>query len=120
MPDGSYIAEVAAQPKSRRRGHIRLRAIEYQLPGAGELYRLVTTIMDPTAAPVKDLALLYHERWDIEGFLKQIKSVQLNGDKIYFDIPGRCPDSLVKDPDTPSRLARSLMKRGQVGHLGRG
>lgn len=83
LPDGSYIAEVAASPKSRRRGPIRLRVIEYRLPGSGELYRLVTTIMDPAVAPAKDLAILYHERWDIEGFLKQIKSVQLNGDKIF-------------------------------------
>jgi hypothetical protein len=83
LPDGSYIAEVAAPPKSGRRGPIRLRVIEYRLPGSGELYRLVTTIMDPAVAPAKDLAILYHERWDIEGFLKQIKSVQLNGDKIF-------------------------------------
>lgn len=83
LPDGSYVAEVAAKPKSRHRGSIRLRVIEYRLPRSGELYRLVTTIMDPVAAQAKDLAILYHERWDIEGFLKQIKSVQLNGDKIF-------------------------------------
>jgi hypothetical protein len=83
LPDGSYIAEVAAPPKSRHRGPVRLRVIEYRLPGSGELYRLVTTIMDPAVASAKDLAILYHERWDIEGFLKQIKSVQLNGDKIF-------------------------------------
>jgi hypothetical protein len=83
LPDGSYIAEVIAPQKSRRRGSIRLRVIEYRLPGSGELYRLVTTIMDPTVASAKDLAILYHERWDIEGFLKQVKSVQLNGDKIF-------------------------------------
>ena len=82
LSDGSYIAEVAA-PKSRRREPIRLRVIEYRLPGAAELYRLVTTIMEPAVASAKDLAILYHERWDVEGFLKQIKSVQLNDDKIF-------------------------------------
>jgi len=83
LSDGSYVAEVAAPSKSRRRGPIRLRVIEYRLPGTSELYRLVTTIMDPAVASAKDLAVLYHERWDVEGFLKQIKSVQLNGDKIF-------------------------------------
>jgi hypothetical protein len=39
--------------------------------------------MDPRRAPAKDLAILYHERWDIEGFLQQIKSVQLNAEKIF-------------------------------------
>jgi len=43
----------------------------------------VTTILDPPQAPAKELAALYHERWDIEGFFKQIKSVQLNADKIF-------------------------------------
>jgi hypothetical protein len=83
LPDGSYIAEVATPPKSRRRDPIQLRVIEYRIPGSDDLYRLVTTIMDPAIAPAKELAILYHERWDIEGFLKQIKSVQLNSDKIF-------------------------------------
>lgn len=84
VADGSYIAEVTAPHTSRHRGSsLRLRVIEYRLPGSDELYRLVTTIMDPVTAPAKELAILYHERWDIEGFLKQIKSVQLNNDKIF-------------------------------------
>ena len=82
LADGSYIAEVIP-PKKSGRTSFRLRVIEYRLPWSGELYRLVTTIMDPARAPAQDLAVLYHERWDIEGFLKQIKSVQLNGEKIF-------------------------------------
>lgn len=82
LDDGSYIAEVIP-PKGSGRTSFRLRVVEYRLPGSDELYRLVTTIMDPRQAPAKDLAILYHERWDIEGFLKQIKSVQLNAEKIF-------------------------------------
>lgn len=82
LADGSYIAEVIP-PKKSGRASFRLRVIEYRLPWSGELYRLVTTIMDPVRAPAKDLAVLYHERWDIEGFFKQIKSVQLNDEKIF-------------------------------------
>lgn len=82
LADGSYIAEVIP-PRKCGQTSIRLRVIEYRLPGSDELYRLVTTIVDPRRAPAKDLAILYHERWDIEGFLKQIKSVQLNGEKIF-------------------------------------
>jgi hypothetical protein len=83
LADGSYVAEVRAPRQSGHHGFVRLRVIEYRLPGSDELYRLVTTIMDPAKASAKDLAILYHERWDIEGFLKQIKSVQLNDDKIF-------------------------------------
>lgn len=82
LSDGSYIAEVTPPKKS---GHLpfRLRVVEYRLPWSDEVYRLVTTILDPRRAPAKDLAALYHERWDIEGFLKQIKSVQLNNEKVF-------------------------------------
>lgn len=82
LADGSYVAEIVP-PKQSGQASFRLRVIEYKLPGADEVYRLVTTIMDPRRAPAKELAALYHERWDIEGFFKQIKSVQLNKDKIF-------------------------------------
>ncbi|TDD39154.1 IS4 family transposase [Saccharopolyspora elongata] len=82
LADGSYIAEVIP-PRKSGRASFRLRVIEYRLPWSGELYRLATTIMDPVRAPAKELAVLYHERWDIEGFLKQIKSVQLGNEKIF-------------------------------------
>lgn len=82
LADGSYLAEVIP-PRKAGRASFRLRMIEYRLPGSDEVYRLVTTILDPARAPAKELAVLYHERWDIEGFLKQIKSVQLNSEKIF-------------------------------------
>ncbi len=37
-------------------------------------YRLVTNILDPQAAPVLELAALYHERWEIEGVFDEIKT----------------------------------------------
>jgi hypothetical protein len=94
LADGSYIAEVIP-PKKSGAVSFRLRVIEYTLPhvqnGKSELYRLVTTIMDPLRAPAKDLAILYHERWDIEGFLKEIKSVQLNDGRI---LRSKSPDGV--------------------------
>jgi hypothetical protein len=86
LADGSCIAEITP-PKKSGLAPFRVRVIEYKLPavaeGKDELYRLMTTILDPAQAPAKDLAVLYHERWDIEGFFKQIKSVQLNADRIF-------------------------------------
>lgn len=82
LADGSYIAEVIPRVNAGR-DSFRLRVIEYTLPWSDEIYRLVTTIIDPMKAPAKELAALYHERWDIEGFFKQIKSVQLNDEKIF-------------------------------------
>lgn len=85
-PDGSYIAEVIPPAKSGMVSS-RIRVVEYKLPnvqdGKDELYRLVTTVLDHDQAPAKELAALYHERWDVEGFFKQIKSVQLNDARIF-------------------------------------
>ena len=41
---------------------------------AEPLYRLVTTILDPAQAPAAELAALYHERWEIEGALAELKT----------------------------------------------
>ena len=41
---------------------------------AEPLYRLVTTVLDPAAAPATELAALYHERWEIEGALAELKT----------------------------------------------
>lgn len=94
LTDGSYIAEVIP-PKKSGLVSFRVRVIEYKLPyvkeGKDELVRLATTIMDPLRAPAKDLAIVYHERWDIEGFFKQIKSVQLNDARI---LRSKSPDGV--------------------------
>jgi transposase IS4-like protein/DDE family transposase len=94
LPDGSYLAEVIPPQKSGMASP-RVRVIEYQLPGSSEgkdeLYRLVTTIIDHQQAPAKELAALYHERWDVEGFFKQIKSVQLNAARI---LRSKSPDGV--------------------------
>jgi hypothetical protein len=45
-----------------------VRAIDYRLkdvPDAEPVYRLITTILDPKQAPAKELAALYHDRWQI-------------------------------------------------------
>jgi hypothetical protein len=54
LADGSYLAEVIP-PRKAGRESFRLRMIEYRLPGSDEVYRLVTTILDPARAPAKEL-----------------------------------------------------------------
>lgn len=51
--------------------------IDYRLTGvkdAEPLYRLVTTLLDPAVAPGEELAALYHERWEIETALDELKT----------------------------------------------
>jgi Insertion element 4 transposase N-terminal/Transposase DDE domain len=88
LADGSYLTTVYPSEKDRRHrtGGVRVRAVEYRLegvPGAEPLYRLVTTVLDPTAAPAADLAALYHERWEIEGALAELKT-RLRGARVVL------------------------------------
>jgi hypothetical protein len=64
LPDGSYLSRVDG---------LRVRIIEAGLDvhGAdgtrlGDSYRLITTLLDWRRYPAGELAVLYHERWEIE------------------------------------------------------
>jgi len=77
--DGSYRSELRwnSHCRSPDRTPIPVRVIEYTLDGApdGEtIYRLVTTILDPTRAPAAEVAALYHERWEIETAFDEFKT----------------------------------------------
>lgn len=88
LSDGSYLSTIYRSDKDRRRGihGVRVRVIEYTLEGvvdAEVIYRLVTSILDPDQAPAKELAALYHERWEIETALDELKT-HLRGSKIVL------------------------------------
>jgi hypothetical protein len=88
LEDGSYLSHTYPSPQDRRhktRG-IQVRVIDYRLegvPDAEPIYRLVTTILDPQQAPAKELAALYHERWEIETALDELKT-HLRGARIVM------------------------------------
>jgi len=88
LPDGSYLSRIDRSTSDRRndRKAIVVRVIEYRLqdvPGAEPIYRLTTTILDPERAPAKELAALYHERWEIETALDELKT-HLRGAQIVL------------------------------------
>ena len=78
LPDGSYLSRIYASQYDRRTDTkgIDVRVIEYMLVGRGsrQVYRLITTILDPEAAPAAELAALYCERWEIETALDELKT----------------------------------------------
>ena len=88
LPDGSYLSTVYPSETDRRRrsNGLRLRVVEYRLegiPDAEPLYRVVTSILDPQRAPAAELAALYHERWEIEVALAELKT-QLRGARVVL------------------------------------
>jgi len=83
FPDGSFLSRIYASEKDRRHKAkgVAVRVIEYQLAGVADaepIYRLLTTILDPDKAPAKELAALYHERWQIEVALSELKTQLLD------------------------------------------
>jgi hypothetical protein len=88
LADGSYLSRIYSSTSHRRkqRKAMVVRVIEYRLkdvPGAETIYRLLTTILDPKLAPAKELAALYHERWEIETTLDELKT-HLRGAQIVL------------------------------------
>jgi IS4 transposase len=88
FPDGSYLSRIYPTTSDRRKepNAVVVRVIDYRLdkvPDAEPLYRLITTILDHKLAPAQELAALYHERWEIENSLDELKT-HLRGAQIVL------------------------------------
>ncbi len=87
-PDGSYQSRICASERDWRHktNGVIVRVVDYRLEGVAEaepIYRLVTSILEPDKAPAQELAALYHERWEIETALDELKT-HLRGAKIVL------------------------------------
>jgi hypothetical protein len=88
LPDGSYLSRIYPSERDWRHktNGLAVRVIDYRLEGvvdAEPIYRLITTILDHGKAPAHELAALYHERWEIETALDELKT-HLRGAKIVL------------------------------------
>lgn len=80
LSDGSVIATL----RCRRNGHrlsLPVRVISYRVTDSRvakpeTVYRLATTLLDPATAPATDLIELYHERWEVEVTIDELKTHQ--------------------------------------------
>src|SRR4030095_17250096 len=79
------------------------------------VHGLVTTVLDSTRAPAVDLAALYHERWESEGALAELKT-HLRGARVV--LRSKTP-ALVRQEFWGLLLApfavRGLMHEGALG-----
>lgn len=88
LPDGSYLSRIYASERDWRHktNGVQVRVIDYRLEGvvgAEPIYRLVTSLLNPEQTPAKELAALYHERWEIETALDELKT-HLRGARIVL------------------------------------
>ena len=100
LADGSWLSRLYAAGDRRKRHPIVVRVVEYTLsdPGrpqaAGEVYRLVTTILDPERAPAAELAALYAERWEQETALDELKTHQRGAQVV---LRSKSPDMVAQE-----------------------
>jgi len=129
LPDGSYLSKVYPSLKDRRHdtNAVQVRVIEYTLEGvedAEPIYRLLTTIMDHRKAPARELAVLYHERWEIETAFDELKTHLRGADIVlrskkpdlvrqefhgllmaHFAIRGLMHEAALRTDEDPDRLS---------------
>jgi hypothetical protein len=94
LDDGSYLAIMRTPAGNRRHGAARragrvprpehghlVRVVDYTVTLHGarggprtEVFRLVTTLLDPQHAPAEALAGLYHQRWESETGYGELKT----------------------------------------------
>ncbi len=129
LADGSYLSRIypSEGDRYRKTNGVVVRVIDYRLEGvagAEPIYRLVTTILDAEKAPAPELAALYHERWEIETALDELKT-HLRGARIvlrsktpdlvrqefyglllaHFAIRGLMHEAALKADEDPDRLS---------------
>ena len=85
--DGSWLA-VLPQPGTSAASGCWVRVIEYTVTVTAtdrssgvvttrtEVFRLITSILDPHLATATDLAGAYHERWESENSFREVKTFQ--------------------------------------------
>ena len=81
LSDGSYLSRVYRNRYDQQKDchGIVVRVIEYTLDdpnrvGCGELHRLVTSLLDHRQHPAVDLIKLYHQRWEEELAIDELKT----------------------------------------------
>jgi hypothetical protein len=101
LADGSYLSQIVAASDHRyRRDPITVRVVEYTLgkdrgrPVKPAPYRLLTSILDPAQAPAGELAALYHQRWEFETALDELKTHQRGPGVV---LRSRSPDMVTQE-----------------------
>lgn len=101
LDDGSFLAWIYPTWRDRRHrtnGQV-VRVIQYTFddpnrPGHGQRHRLVTTLLDANPYPATELAVLYHERWEVEIANDELKTHQLDR---LVDLRSRTPCGVLQE-----------------------
>jgi Insertion element 4 transposase N-terminal/Transposase DDE domain len=98
LPDGSYLSLICRPGTgTRHRSELlrtatgdtaidpgeahMVRVVEYDIPdreggSSGEIICVITSLLDPAEATAEELAAAYHERWECENLIDEVKTHQ--------------------------------------------
>jgi hypothetical protein len=100
LADGSYLTRIYANQGDQRaqRDGQQVRVVEYRLDDGlsdpEQRYRMLCTILEPEQAPAGELGVLYHERWEIENALDELK-VHQRGPRVV--LRSKQPDGVYQE-----------------------
>ena len=90
LDEGTYLSELRP-PRKKDGPPIVVRVVEYSVitenddgEQVSELFCLATTLLDPDHAPAGDLARLYHDRWQAETGIGDLKTTQRGGPEVVL------------------------------------
>jgi hypothetical protein len=114
LPDGSYRSYIAhpqrkgqARFRNRNKPHLppvqltdlpglHVRVLDYDVPGrgSGEVFTVVTSVLDHEELPAPDLAAAYHQRWEIEVTFAEVETTQRGPGTV---LRSRSPDMVLQE-----------------------
>jgi hypothetical protein len=90
LSDGTYLSHLRP-PRKKDGPPLVVRVIEYSVitenddgEQVSELFCLATTLLDPQVAPATDLAGLYHNRWQAQTGIGDLKTTQRGGPEVLL------------------------------------
>ena len=101
LPDGTYLSQL--KPRRKRDGPpIPVRVIEYSVvtvdeagEEVSELFVLATTLLDHQRYPAGELAALYHDRWQAETGIGDLKTTVRGGPETV--LRSQSPDMVAQE-----------------------
>ncbi|MEU6497752.1 IS4 family transposase [Streptomyces sp. NPDC046984] len=134
LPDGSYVSVMPTPAEGQRLGNARfhgrtptrlpqghfVRIVDYTVtvrpqhrPVQVEKFRLATSLLDHRHAPARQLAQLYHQRWEIENGFAELKN-RLRGAPAVQDPRAHLPGNL-RAPHRLPGTERTQSPRSRTG-----
>ena len=88
LPDGSWLSRFGGIPVRVIDAQVTVTTSAGQRRARHRRLRLVTTLLDPGRYPAGEVAVLYHERWEVESAYFELKFTILGGRVLRARTPG--------------------------------